>query len=81
MLRHYYTIDYFLFQVNSQLMEAVKQKISLSEELEDMEMKMERLLQEQVVSNLARSQSTTESENYETLSRKISKPMLALFGM
>ena len=69
------------FQVNSQLMEAVKQKISLSEELEDMEMKIERLLQEQVVSNMIKSQPKDESENFETLSRKISRPVLALFGI
>ena len=62
-------------------MEAVKQKISLSGELEDMEMKIERLLQEQVVSNMIRSQSKVESENFETLSRKISRPVLALFGI
>ena len=62
-------------------MEAVKQKISLSEELEDMEMKIERLLQEQVVSNIIRSQSKGESENFDTLSRKISRPVLALFGI
>ena len=69
------------FQVNSQLMEAVKQKISLSEELEDMEMKIERLLQEQVVSNMIKSQPKDESEKFETLSRKISRPVLALFGI
>ena len=62
-------------------MEAVKQKISLSEELEDMEMKIERLLQEQVVSNMIKSQPKDESENFETLSRKISRPVLALFGI
>ena len=69
------------FQVNSQLMEAVKQKISLSEELEDMEMKIERLLQEQVVSNMIKIQPKDESEKFETLSRKISRPVLALFGI
>ena len=62
-------------------MEAVKQKISLSEELEDMEMKIERLLQEQVVSNMIKIQPKDESEKFETLSRKISRPVLALFGI
>ena len=62
-------------------MEAVKQKISLSEELEDMEMKIERLLQEQVVSNMIKIQPKDEREKFETLSRKISRPVLALFGI
>ena len=62
-------------------MEAVQQKVSLSQQLEEMEVKMDIFLQEQVKDKLIRSQSDTASDNgKDTLSRKISRPVLALFG-
>ena len=62
-------------------MEAVQQKVSLSQQLEEMEVKMDIFLQEQVKDKLVRSQSDTASDSgKDTLSRKISRPVLALFG-
>jgi hypothetical protein len=73
-------------QVSSQLMEAVQQKVSLSQHLEEMEVNMDRFLQDQVKDKLDRmvsSQSDTASDSdsgRETLSRKVSRPFRAFFG-
>jgi hypothetical protein len=64
-------------------MEAVQQKVSLSQQLEEMEVNMDIFLQEQVKDKLVISQSETVSvsdSSKDTLSRKISRPVLALFG-
>ena len=63
-------------------MEAVKKKVSLSQELDDMEVNMDMLLQEQVKSKLMNSQLNTVCESdtsMNTLGRKLSRPLLALF--
>ena len=65
------------------MMEAVQQKVSLSQQLEEMEVNMDIFLQEQVKDKLVRSQSDTASDSEggkDTLARKISRPVLALFG-
>ena len=64
-------------------MEAVKKKVSLSQELDDMEGNMDMLLQEQVKSKLMNSQLNIVCErdsDMNTLGRKLSRPLLALFG-
>ena len=62
------------------MMEAVQQKVSLSQQLDEMEMNMDIFLQEQVKDKLVRSQSDTASDSgKDTLARKISRPVLALF--
>eukprot|EP00092_Neocalanus_flemingeri_P002948 GFUD01003153.1.p1 GENE.GFUD01003153.1~~GFUD01003153.1.p1 ORF type:complete len:587 (+),score=243.74 GFUD01003153.1:263-2023(+) len=68
-------------QVSSQLMEAVQQKVSLSQELEEMEVNMQTFLQDQVKNKLdkktcSQSDSSSESDSgrrKEPLSRKISR--------
>jgi len=74
-----------MMQVSSQLMEAVQQKVSLSQQLEEMEVNMQSFLQDQVKNKLDRrssSQSNSSSESdsgKETLSRKISRQARGLF--
>ena len=69
--------------MSSLLIEAVKKKVSLSQELDDMEVNMDMLLQEQVKSKLMNSQLNSVCErdsDMKTLGRKLSRPLLALFG-
>ena len=69
----------FFPQVSSQLMEAVQQKVSLSQKLEDMEVDMQSYLETQVKIKLDRSSSCTDTETdtdsgmKETLARRLSK--------
>ena len=61
-------------------MEAVKKKVSLSQELDDMEVNMDMLLQEQVKSKLMNSQLNIvcdRDSDMNTLGRKLSRPLLA----
>ena len=67
-------------------MEAVQQKVILSQKKEEMEMTMDIFLQDQLKSKLncaAHSQSGTTSDSdcgRETLSSKLSRPFRALLG-
>ena len=66
-------------------MEAVQQKVSLSQQLEEIEVAMDTVLQEQVKEKLVSSQSDTSSDSdsggaKDTLTRKISRPVLAWLG-
>ena len=72
-----------MLDLRNRLMEAVQQTVSLSKQLEEMEVNMDIFLQEQVKDKLARGKSDTVSDSesgMDTLSRKISRPVLALFG-
>jgi len=63
-------------QVNSQLLEAVQQKVVLSQRLEHMEEDMDTFIQKQLSTRLAMRESDTSSEGEmekETLARRISK--------
>jgi len=62
-----------MMQVSSQLMEAVQQKVTLSEKLEDMEVNMVSYLQNQVKIKLSSETSSDSESGKETLSRKISR--------
>jgi len=62
-----------MMQVSSQLMEAVQQKVTLSEKLEDMEVNMVSYLQNQVKIKLNSETSSDSESGKETLSRKISR--------
>ena len=67
-------------------MEAVQQKVILSQKKEEMEMAINRFLQDQLKNKLdsaAHSQSETTSDSdcrKDTLSSKLSRPFRALFG-
>ena len=67
-------------QVSSQLMEAVQQKVSLSQQLEEWEVDLQVMLQEQVKDKLVQNTSSQQdkSSGYEseksTVSRKLSRP-------
>ena len=54
-------------------MEAVQQKVTLSEKLEDMEVNMVSYLQNQVKIKLSSETSSDSESGKETLSRKISR--------
>ena len=68
----------FTTQVSSQLIEAVQQKVSLSQQLEEWEVDLQVMLQEQVKDKLGgntNSQSgKSSSSDSETVARKISRP-------
>eukprot|EP00092_Neocalanus_flemingeri_P067246 GFUD01082040.1.p1 GENE.GFUD01082040.1~~GFUD01082040.1.p1 ORF type:complete len:219 (-),score=98.54 GFUD01082040.1:86-679(-) len=67
-------------QVSSQLMEAVQQKVSLSQQLEEWEVDLQVILQEQVKDKLGGNissqteNSTGSDSDKETVARKISRP-------
>ena len=69
-----------LLQVNSQLLETVEQKISLSQDLEEAEVSMVSHIQEQVQDKLTRAEGESSSESSsdsdsgrEKLARKLSR--------
>jgi len=67
-----------VMQVSSQLMEAVQQKVSLSQQLEEWEVDLQIMLQEQVKDKLGNSsqseKSSSRDSGKETVARKVSRP-------
>ena len=59
-------------QVSSQLLEAVQQKVRLSQRLEECEMDLQGLLQEQVIEKLDKAKNCDEQSKKETVKRKSS---------
>ena len=57
-------------QVSSQLLEAVQQKVRLSQRLEECEMDLQGLLQEQVIEKLGKAKNCDKQSNKETVCRK-----------
>ena len=64
----------FVMQVSSQLMEAVQQKVSLSQQLEEWEVDLQVMLQEQVKDKLG---SNTNSQSGKTSASDSDKDMVA----
>ena len=60
------------------MMEAVQQKVTLSEKLEDMEVNMVSFLQNQVKNKLSGDTSSDSDGGKETLSRKISRKIFRM---
>ena len=60
-------------------MEAVKQKLAVSQQVDEVEVAMDRILQEQVVDRLSGSQDSMQGMQ-DTLTRKLSRNIMAMFG-
>ena len=70
----------FITQVSSQLMEAVQQKVALSQQLEEWEMDLQVMLQEQandkLVQNMAKQSGKSSGSDTEkgAVTRKLARP-------
>ena len=60
-------------------MEAVKQKLAVSQQVDEVEVAMDRILQEQVVDRLSGPQDSMQGMQ-DTLTRKLSRNIMAMFG-
>ena len=79
-MRRLVKLSLFITQVSSQLMEAVQQKVALSQQLEEWEVDLQVMLQEQVKEKLVQnttnqSQMSSGSDTERgSVTRKLSRP-------
>lgn len=68
-----------VMQANSQLMEAIQQKVELSQQLEQWQMDMQSLLDDQMKEKLCRQEHTRRGDNLANSKRPSTRRLLSLF--
>ena len=75
---------YHLFQINSQLLEAIQQKVELSQQLDQWQADMEELLEEQMMKKMrameAKGSQGNESDSSTHAAESKKSKILSFFG-